>query len=304
MKNESALIQIPQQVAGYWRLSAIRPDGRRRPLTDWFPNLIVNNGLNSIGTSTAWLGTCAVGTGNTAPNVTDTQLQALTATTSAVQNSIASTQSSPPYYGARTNTYRFAQGTAQGNLSEIGVGIVQDSLFSRALILDGSGNPTTITVLPDEALDATYQLRNYPPLSDVTGIVTIGGVNYNYTLRAALVTGGNWSPQPAGDIGGCNSIFIYEGGINDITSSPSGSNAGLSIVVSGYSNNSNQRDTVGTADLNTGNFPTGVSAMLALFGSQGSLGAVQIGFSTPIPKDGTKVLTLGVRQSWARKTLP
>ena len=58
----------------------------------------------------------------------------------------------------------------------------------RALILDGGGSPTTLTILSDETLDVTYTIRVYPPTTDVTGSITLDGVSYGYTIRPCNVS--------------------------------------------------------------------------------------------------------------------
>src|SRR5690606_31940294 len=57
-------LRVTHGLCGRFKLEAERPDGQRRLLADWFPNLITNAGLNRIGTSSGWLTACAVGTGS------------------------------------------------------------------------------------------------------------------------------------------------------------------------------------------------------------------------------------------------
>lgn len=180
-----------------YRIEAVRLDGSKRVLADWFPNLITNNGLDLIGYNSNLFNNCYIGSGNTPPSVLDTALNALVGSAGQTGN-VRSAQSSPPYYGSFTLTYQFAMGVAAGNLSEVGIGPSATSLFSRALILDGGGSPTTITVLPSEALNVTYQIQLYVPTTDTTGTVNISGVTYNYVCRAATATdAGSWSPVGA-----------------------------------------------------------------------------------------------------------
>ena len=156
-------MQHETQCAGWFKIEATRPDGTRRVLADWFPNLILNGGLDRMGANPDYLSWCQVGSGSTAPVAAQTALVNRIAGTSTQQNNVSGAQASAPYYGWYRRTYRFAQGVAAGNLSEVGVGwATSGSLFSRALILDGGGSPTTITVLSDEVLDVTYELRRYP----------------------------------------------------------------------------------------------------------------------------------------------
>ena len=107
-------LKIPVGICGRFKIEAIRPDGRRRLLADWFPNLITDAGLNLIGTSSAWLAAVRVGTGSTTPNVSDTSMQSLVAGTTTLQAFTSSAASVPPYAGLATITRRFAAGVAAG----------------------------------------------------------------------------------------------------------------------------------------------------------------------------------------------
>lgn len=307
-RRRAPLIPLETALGGWFKLEAIRPDGRRRLLADWFPNLITNAGLEAIGNAGGYLGECRVGSGNTTPNVADTALVAQIATSTTLHDSDLSAQPSAPYYGAVTNVYRFAAGDAAGNLAEVGIGATSGAdLFSRALILDGGGSPTTITVLADEVLDVTYQLRLYPPTVDVTGTIDISGDSYDFTARAADVTGaGRWAPTSTGEVGGLygSNLTVYDGAIGAVTGLPTGtSDASNSIVNAAYSAGTHRIDGTATFGLDTANFDI-LSALVVFGQSVARFGAVQIEFDPVIPKDDTKVLTLTFRHSWARKTLP
>ena len=65
--------------------------------TDWFSNLILDAGLNRLG-SGAWYGYCHIGTGTTAPANGDTVLATLSATTNSLQSINLSNSGSPNYY--------------------------------------------------------------------------------------------------------------------------------------------------------------------------------------------------------------
>lgn len=304
-------IVLPHRMAGFFKLEAIRPNGRRRLLADWFPNLVTDYGLNDLGTNANTLTNCRVGTGNATPDVADTALAAQIASTANVTSSTAAAQGSPPYYGSRTNVYRFSIGAAEGILAEVGIAphATDPVLFSRALILDGGGSPTTVEVLSDEALDVTYQLRCYPPTADVETTIDIGGVTYDLTIRAASVTSTVWSFHEDGERGGCfmpngSQQLVYNGAIGAVTGLPSGSSGGNSSRSDpGYGNNDLYRDGLVSWGLTFGNLAGGITAAHANFGSDGNFGRAQFGFDPAIPKDNTKVLSLVFRHSWARKTI-
>lgn len=289
---------------GWYRLQVKRPDGRVRHDTGWFPNIITDVGLDVIGTSSTYLAQCRVGTGNAAPSALDTSLQTQIATTISVQSTNATAQSTPPYYGSYTRTWRFNAGTATGNIAEIGVGETGGVLFSRALILDGGGNPTTITVLADEFLDATYQVRLKPPLSDVVDTINISGVTYDIVTRAARVTNStSWSTPSRG--GGSNNFNynFYTGGLSDITTLPSGSFFfSVANNTGSYSAGTYSRTFGDTVALDEGNNVAGIKTIGYQLGQGGAMGHMQTEFTPAIPKDNTKVMTMEFRHTWARGT--
>lgn len=295
------IIDVKCRVAGFFKLVATDPQGKERVLADWFPNLITNGGLDQIGTTASWLTGCSVGSGNTAPANGDTHLATLVGSSSNIVGSISTVHASSPYYGSVVNTYFFAPGVATGVLAEIGIGLSPTALFSRALILDGGGNPTTVTVSAGEALTAFYEFRNYPPLADVTGSVTISGVNYNYTVRAANAGAGNWAPTLLGDIDGPAGLIAYSGVIGALTAAPAGTNALESSGVDvAYTPGSLRVDRNSVFNGPTANFG-GIQALLYTCGQvHGAMGSFQVGFNNPLPKDVTHSLTLTVRKSWAR----
>lgn len=292
-------------VRGYFKLTAIRPDGRKRPLTGWFPNLITDVGLNRIGQGT-YLNACHVGTNNTTPAVGDTGLAGFVAGTSTIQASATGAQSTAPYYGYFTKTFRFAQGAAAGNLAEVGIATARTNggstiMFSRALILDELGDPTTVTVLSDEVLDVTYQLRLYPPLTDVLQTITIEGSGYHDTVtRASQVTSSNWGAY-LGAVATFNpnapsNITVYNGAIGTILQAPSGSSAQANSYDLAYGNNNLYRDGGVSYGLNVANLSGGIRS--ARFTT--SLGLYQTEFDPVIPKTSTKTLSLLFRVAWGR----
>lgn len=315
-------------VQGWYKMEALKVDadgrvieGSRRVVADWFPNLITNQGLDRLGGDNPnnIFPSCQVGSGTTAPNVNDTGLVSRIAGTSTAAASPAQgAQSTAPYYGWLRNFYRFATGTAAGNLSEVGVGwgTTGATLYSRALVLDSGGNPTTVTVLSDEVLDVTYEHRLYPPTDDATNVVNISGTNYTFTTRAANVTNssfwsmaGNNSPNGGSYFGlaaGTNTVTAYNGSIGAITSIPGGTSAlfGSSPTLTAYTPGSYFRDSSVSAGTSAAVLSGGITALLATFGRNfGNNGQFQYGVSPAIPKLNTQTLTLTFRQSWARKTI-
>jgi hypothetical protein len=295
-------IDVKCRVGGFFKLVATDADGGERVLADWFPNLITNGGLDQIGTTATWLTGCSVGSGNTAPSDTDTHLVTLVASSTDIIGTISSVLATSPYYGSRINTYFFAAGVAAGTLAEVGVGLSPSALFSRALILDGNGNPTTVVVGVGEALTVFYEFRNYPPLTDTTGSVTISGVSYNYTVRAANCGAGNWAPSELGDVDGPLAVTAYQAGIAALTSAPSGTSApedsGADVAYTPASLHIDRNSVFGGA---TANFSGGIGSLLYACGqTNGAMGEFQVGFNVALPKTNSSSLALTVRKSWAR----
>lgn len=305
------MIELVEEVEGWFSLSAFKVDaagneipGTRREPVPTFRNLITNGGLNRMGTAQDWLNYCQVGSGSATPSPTDNALASRVAAHTRVISVVDAAAPSAPYFVSSTRTFRFEAGVATGNLSEVGVGWDPvGALFSRALILDTAGTPTTITVLADEVLDVTYQFRCYVPTADTGGSIQLGGVTYSWTGRASQVarTGVDaWSAPRAAILSYEVFTHTYSGAIGDVTSGPSGEIGNdPSLASSSYSADSFAREGTITFGLSAGNVAGGVGAISYIQG----MGCYQIGFIPVVPKDATKVLTLKVRTAWARKAL-
>jgi len=308
------------EMAGRFKLEKFKVDengneiqGSRTVAADWFNNLITNNGLNMVGNvSGDFMLYCQVGSGSATPTVTDTGLQSRIGASSTEQARVVGTNNTvSPYYGYRRKTYRFAAGTATGNVSELGISPASTgAVFSRALVLDGGGSPTTITILSDEVLDVIYELRLYVPMNDATGSITLSseGSTHTWTFRALEVDGsGNtpWSSfRRAFDFAIVNQNWQQNGiesGLQAITANgyaATGTNA-TGTLVGSYVVGNYYRDVQIFFDLNQANFATGIGRVAICT----NYGAYQYGFSPKIAKINTKKLTLVVRISWARKVL-
>lgn len=274
--------------------------------TEKFKNLITDFGLNRLGTAGVMQG-AAVGTGNAAPLNSDTALQNFLARTTTVLTSSVVVASAAPYYTAWVRTYRFAEGAAAGNLTEVGVLAVTSSpfqLWSRALIVDGSGNPTSITVLANEVLDVVYECRVYAASGDVTGgPVTLLGEQYNWTLRPLGVTA-NTSQILLSGTNSTDSSTAYSGDLAaETASTPSGVSQGPSTaVVSAYVNNSYSRQITQTWSISQGNAGGGIKS-LALPTVSGNGSRFQLGFDKSFPKGSTNTLSISYRYTWARRAI-
>lgn len=72
-----------------------------------------------------------------------------------------------------------------GTWTEMGLGddiSTNFSMSTRTLIKDSTGNPTSITVLDDEYISVIYEITITHKFEETTGILSAGGINYNYKL--------------------------------------------------------------------------------------------------------------------------
>lgn len=299
---------------GIYTLRAVdAKTGRTRTLGSASDNTITDSGRNVMATRADWLYCCVVGEGSTPTTVLDTSLEQYVTgvNNSAWYSHEFGAQTSPPYFGWRRRTWRFPVGQAAGNLSEVGVGwsnVDGPYLVSRALIVNLAGVPTTVTVLPTEYLDVTYELRYYPPLVDATDTIVLKGITYDVTMRASIVTNAVWGELIGSQIGYWYRQYIsewraFDGGIGDITSEPSGLNAGLHIgtaalINNEYQNVSYQRDIGVYASTQSYNI-TGDPGIRSVT-IQTTAGMYQAEFSAqgtgdPIPKTTLRSMNLGWR---------
>src|SRR5690606_12331471 len=116
-----------------------------------------------------------VGTGTTPPAPTDTGLVNYLGFIQSATNT-AGNSGAPDYYSWTRLSWLSAIGAfGTTNLTEIGVGsTATDSLVSRELIRDGSGNPIAFPISVEEQLEVTYETSHEPPLTDGFATASIG----------------------------------------------------------------------------------------------------------------------------------
>lgn len=303
-------VNMHVQVAGIYRVRTYTPDGILTQDTGEFHNLITNTGMDLFGSITSSTASCSqfvfVGSGNATPVFTDTQLQSLV--TGFGINSTSATTYVPaagtqPNYWTVTTTYVSGVGQAAGNLSEIGVGPVATTLFSRALILDNTGAPTTITVLSTEVLQVTYEFRIYFDISTVISSYAISAVSYATQTRIMNLA----SPIGGGQLGmrqnatGPSGLAYQTQTLAAITGLPTGPSASYgNIFYIAYTNGTFFLDGTISSAIGNSNLSGGIGSL----GISTRIGFWQISHTPTIPKDNTKTMTLNFRVSWARFTPP
>lgn len=146
---------------------------------DWFDNMILDQGLRQLisakANDTGIFTTFAVGASSQAVSSTDVGVIEPIAkifTNSQLVHGYDETLG----FGWSRTTKSFPRGAAAGNISEVACGQSNSYTTSacRALIRDSAGNPTTITVLSDEVLTVTWELRRWwtvPPANTIDYLI-------------------------------------------------------------------------------------------------------------------------------------
>jgi hypothetical protein len=318
MNKKNIKINQTSGMAGRIRLEVENANtGEITKQTDWFNNLILDSGLNMKGTGGVDR-RCHVGSGSSTPSASDTSLDNFIAS---VDSGFAILDAGVqieefPYYGWSIRQYTFSTGAAEGNISEIG--ITRDDfsspsgpLFSRALVLDENGNPTTITILSNEILRVFYELRMYIPMADYINQIEIGGVTHTVTTRPAninLTTTSDrldsWGSRAIGN----SSAAIVSGtsfstrarvsetqDISSYTGNPGGTQRS-SFDTDSYVDGSLERTGTPRWNIDTANFQNGIGRVVFASG----VGNYQTRFDPPIMKTQGDELTLDLKVTWGR----
>jgi hypothetical protein len=320
-------------MAGKYRCEITKArTGKLKYDTGWFDNIITDRGLveywnlphfGSFDSGAIGCNVC-VGTGNTTPQTTDVQLAAFVAAAGGTgatgggtgfpapnaQGYIAAAGSDPAYWYMRY-IYQFGTGVAAGNLTEVGAypggASYAADLFSRALILDDSGNPTAITVLSDEILTVTWELRFYLDTTDhafsfnlngspITGTYRLWQASNQRANAAAINTQGGTTTLYTGDI-----VTVLAGTPTGQVGLISPNFGGPMTVIQFVNDLSNS----GTCYYDIkGTFGTGNgTGTIASFTYSQHMWAYQFGnLSAPIIKTAGQQLQVNFRASWGRYT--
>ncbi|WP_111891580.1 hypothetical protein [Acinetobacter sp. MB5] len=296
-----------QEIGARFKLVARKADGRIARETDWFCNLVLDTGLAQMSVGT-WISQCCVGTGNSTPVATQTALDAFLASTTTQQATSSAVQvTTAPYYYSATVTWRFGLGVAAGNISEVGLGWGNTTLWNRALIKDANGNPTTITVLSDEYLDVVSEVRVYPAqiLSGSFNLVDKTGAlinSYSYTglpyLGTPSVTFGQvYAPY----------LYVYSGASgSSVTALPSTNLGTTSSRTTTYPTPTSCKS-VFNLDLNTVNgshlsLKVGYAGLLSVAGWLSTIIGYKLQLNTAITKTSSNTMTYTFELSWGRYT--
>lgn len=325
MTYNRALLSIPSKsssprahigLRGFYTLEVQAPGGPRRKVAE-FENLLLDVGLNEMGGDATYLGIayCSVGTGinQTPPQASDTQLEAYLASTNVIgpDGVTYGAAATAPYYGWHRTQFQFDPGVATGILTEVGSGssATGDMLLSRALIVNAQDVPTAITILANETLYVTYELRTYPVAADNVYSLTVDGLSRTITVRGSQVTTGlYWAWRGRNIVFGTTTQQTpaaptgTTGDIGLITASPSGT--AVTLTNNGmdpYANNSFARVARVTVPLNE---PDADNPGLKSMALTTSLGRYQVQIDPAVVKGPLNELRIAMTWSWGRYVAP
>ena len=327
--NKGILSMPKIEMGGFYRCKVHKAkSGTLVKDTGWFPNVITNTGLGYYYTEPlfgafdsrgAIINIMAVGSGSGSPAVTDTALFSQVAAVSAGTSGggsgwagftatgfTAASGPNPAFWWAQCQ-YLFPTGVAAGNLTEIGACPGGESpaggLYSHALIVDSSGNPTTITVLSDEVLTVTYQINYYINTADTSFSFNLNGSPVTGIYRALNI--GTTPDLGGGLVGLVPTVSLCTGAIATVTGTPSG----VIATSNGVSHPGTFIDWVNNIAIDgtwyydyTTTFGTGIGTgtIASLTYGHGML-QYQFGdLSTPIVKGSGQQLQISFRGAWGR----
>lgn len=269
-----------------------------------FKNLIVDQGLNNAASTAinTLVTRCKVGSSPNVPTTGDNALgQPVGSYTPVVTSTYNHSSGNPVWYTYGRYTYTFPVGSVTGDLREIGFFDSSDNMFSHALLKDSAGNPTTVTVLSDEQLFVTYEVRKYPAETDQTGtfILTINGVDtsFSYTARPALInttiSTNYW--HGSHQLGVDTDIVAYESQtLGTVTVTPTGTAVAGSGMIDTYVAGSFKSTLNCVFDPSIANFTNGIGSMMLCNG-------FQVSFTPAIPKTSDRRLVLPLSTVYSRK---
>lgn len=301
-----------------------------------FRNLITDAGLEAIGTNalSTLCNYLAVGTGSTAPAVTDTALVSeLFRTTNNGGFGDTGGVDTTNFFAWIRRTRQFNEAEANGNLTELGFfrDATGGTMFNRQLFRDSNGVATTITKTSFDKLRVTYEWRLYADTTKPVQTINVTGVgNVDVTTSVVNFTTYGWfynmASQPLaiyfGGHQGDNYTFGKYFGFQESNTVPANNTTGMNptwdqvagtarpsgVQTTGelfaYAANSKYLEAQYIVLADKGNFATGIGAVGAQQHSAyagGQHASYMHFFTTKIAKDNTKRFIYSTRTSWARR---
>lgn len=299
-------INMETQVGALFKLVVHKGDGVPVRESEWFHNIVLDTGLARMSVG-AWAGRCCVGTGNSTPVASQTALDAFKASTTTQQAAtfVKNTSSSPFYYGSQV-TWRFGEGVAAGNITEVGLGWANDQLWNRALVKDAQGNPTAITVLSDEFLDIVSEIRVYPQAS-YTGTLNLldksGATVSTHTITGRPLLYASGSALNMAQIY-CYAISIFSGDMGStVNQSPSNAVGVIMGVTNTYPTATSMQSAIalGLND-SVGSHRSFLYTIQGIFNNNTLDLGYQFQIDPPINKTNSQAMTYTFTMNWGRYT--
>jgi hypothetical protein len=325
MKHAELLLPIPNtRIKGRVESIQILEGGIIVAEYPGFDNLVLDAGLDMVGsggTGYAQLSTaCAIGTGNAAPAVGQTTLQAQSAFTVTYLLGAGNfgTNNPSPHIFEFKRTYDFLEGSLNGNYSELGFGPAGSAnmpLFSRLLIQVG-GVPAAITVTSAQRLRLVYTVTvTFSPITDTAFALNFGG---NIGAITGVYKMQNVSSQiktfSSGNAFNNQGIILDGGGSGGWFTAADG--AALSAVGAQTVRNTNAFSKLGTASAYVaGTYQRDKSVTFAVTEANGTIQSFGLGhyssssyggqgltyvMDVPKTKLATNTLTINARTTWGR----
>lgn len=272
-------------------------------------NLILQTGYaNMFADTGAIMSRLWVGTGSTPVSVTDAGLASpLTSTTSTESGGSGAVDNASGFYVWGRTVYVFNTGAVVGNITEVGLSTNSSPYIfgSRALLRDSNGNPTAITVLSDEILRVTVELRWYPDTSESVSTLNLvdgsGAVVSAHTITIkAGHTGSNPYPRGHGLYRLSGSTATYSSASNlNWGSRVRGSTDGMGTVSNTRNIEEGSLTTRGRHAVNSGNGTIygGFISVSGVFDQAGIGWKFKI--EPPIPKTNQEVFELDIKVFFA-----
>lgn len=297
-------MKVNNTLSGRYLLRVVGSEGLRRSYS--FDNMVVDNGLEQIGTDTVNLTYCQVGRNANPATPLDTNLYYYNAYTSIINEPINFSKSQTKDNVLETNiTYEFPFGAITQDITEISVGNqINTDIFSRALIRDALGNPTSIKVGPDEGLFVTYTVETHVNAADTQVTKVINGVNTVITIRPSMLgVGSAWTPVKTGlqtDVGSfalASDLPMLDNLETPIINQDFSADKFSSMT---YTPLSHQRTHAFKFGKLKANFPTGIKTVF-IRSNTPFLGAYQLEFNPAIAKTEQNTLSFNLTIGWGRK---
>lgn len=303
-------------IAGEVRCVITKTDGTTKIDTGYQKNLILNQGLDFFGGNHGRYinASCAIGSGNSTPAITQTKLDAFLALASGSDTTSDYSyvdEGDGLYKMWEQKKYRFT-GLDDVNISELGLvsqGSTSENYFltTRVLIKDSSGTPTSIGLKLGETLDIYYKIHKVIDTTDKSFVINMLNGNgdtlpYNVTVRPAFVGNSSWNVSGVfNDPGNQGGTEAGSSRLSPITTTPSnGSYMSSTWYPLTYQAGSNKR----VVELRYGldnanrNIRTVTANMFYFYRFQVEFGSVAD--DSPIPKTNKDTLTIPLEFSWGR----